>query len=160
MRHLISTAATTALCGALALFSTPAAAKPQTAQAKSCTEAAVKQHLTGSKKTAYVATCVKGSGHVPGPTAPTGTSKEAQAITKPSGVDRTVRSKQCNEEADRRHLADKERNAFRQSCLATAGPVSEGQTGTQSPKPAHQIEGIGQNNYKPGAAPAKSEPKH
>ncbi len=148
----VVTALSAALCG-------QAVAKPVTAQAASCQRQAAHQHLTGSRKTAFISTCIKGTGHPMRPTAPTTSSREAQAITKPSGVDRTVRSKQCNDEADRRHLADKERKAFRLSCLATAGPVSEGETGTQAPRPAHQIEGIGENNYKPGAAPPKSEPK-
>ncbi|CAN5217154.1 hypothetical protein BH09PSE2_BH09PSE2_16880 [soil metagenome] len=158
MRTLTSLAALAAAVTAIAA-GPAAAAKPHTAQAASCTREAAKQHLTGSRKAAYLRTCQKGSGHIPGPTALNSSSKEGQAITRPSGVDRDVRSKQCSDEADRRHLADAQRNAYRQSCLATAGPVSEAQNALHAPKPAHEIKGIGENNYKPGAAPAKSEPK-
>jgi len=83
------------------------------------------------------------------PTMATGSSKEAQAVTRPSGADRTVRSKQCSDEADKRGLAAKDRESFRLSCMATAGPVTEGETHNQTPQPAKAIPGIGVNNYKP-----------
>ena len=83
------------------------------------------------------------------PTAPTGDSKEAKAITAPSGADRTVRSQQCSNEADKRNLTGKDRESFRLSCVATAGPVTEGETKNQAPKPAKAIPGIGVNAYKP-----------
>jgi hypothetical protein len=83
------------------------------------------------------------------PTAPTAPSKEAKAITAPSGAERTARSRQCSNEADKRNLTGKDRESFRLSCLATAGPVTEGQTKTEAPKPAAAIPGIGVNGYKP-----------
>ena len=135
----------------------PASAKP-TAQSAHCAAAAKEQNLVGGQRTAFVKTCMKGPLTPARPTAPTQSSKEAQAVTKPSGVDRTVRAKQCAAEADRKGLGDKDRKGFQLSCQATAGPVSEGETGKTAPHPAKQIKGIGVNNYKPDAAPAKSEP--
>lgn len=134
----------------------PAHAAKPTAQSASCARKATEDGLKGAERTAFLKTCQKGTAVPAGPTGPTATSKESQAVTKPSGVDRTVRSAQCNKEADRRGLSSQQRNAFRLSCLATAGPVTEGETGTQQPKPANQIKGIGENNYKPSAANAKS----
>ena len=134
-----------------------AAAKP-TAQTTHCAESATKEGLTGAQRTAFLKTCQKGSMHPTTPTGPTANSKEAQAVTKPSGVDRTTRAKQCAAEADKKGLASQERGAFQKSCLATAGPVSEGETGTKLPGPSHSINGIGENNYKPSAATAKSKP--
>ncbi len=136
-----------------------AAAKPS-AQAASCADSARRQGLTGSQRAEFERTCLKGPLASTRPTAPTAASKESQAVTKPSGVDRTTRTRQCADEADRKHLADKERKAFQLSCLATAGPVSEGETGTRQPHPAHQIKGIGVNNYKPDAKAAHSAPDH
>ena len=142
----------------LALASPASAAKP-TAQSSHCAQLADKEGLTGAKRSAYVASCIKGPLAPKTPTAATGTSKEAHAVTKPSGVDRTTRSKQCATEADKKGLTAKERSAFQLSCLATAGPVTEGETGTKSPRPANAIKGIGVNNNTPGATPAKSVPK-
>lgn len=136
----------------------PASAKP-TAQSAHCAASATDHKLVGAQRTDFIKTCMKGPLVPATPTAPTGSSQESQAVTKPSGVDRTVRAKQCATEADRKGLAAKDRKAFQLSCLATAGPVSEGETGTKTPAPAKQIKGIGVNNYKPAAAPAKSEPQ-
>jgi hypothetical protein len=74
---------------------------------------------------------------------------QAQAITAPSGADRTLRSKQCSDEADKRSLASKDREAFRLSCIATAGPVTEAGIHSQAPKPAKQIPGLGVTADKP-----------
>ena len=134
-----------------------AASKPS-AQAVSCAASARKQGLTGAQRAEFTRSCLKGPLAATRPTAPTAPSQESQAVTKPSGVDRTTRTRQCAEEADRKHLADKERKSFQLSCLATAGPVSEGETSTRQPHPAHQIKGIGVNNYKPDAKPAHSAP--
>lgn len=140
-------------------LASPASARP-TAQSAHCSASARDHKLTGSRRTAFIRTCMRGPLAPARPTAPTQSSQEAQAVTKPSGVDRTVRAKQCAAEADRKGLADKDRKAFQLSCQATAGPVSEGETGHTSPHPANQIKGIGVNNYKPGAPPAKSEPSN
>jgi hypothetical protein len=43
----------------------------------------------------------------------------------------------------------KDRQQFRLSCIATAGPVTEGETKNQTPKPAKAIPTIGINNYNP-----------
>ena len=139
------------------LLAAPAVAKP-TAQSVHCASSAKDHKLTGSQRATFMKSCMKGLSTPDHPTAPTGTSKEAQAVTKPSGVDRTTRTQQCAAEGDRKRLTGKDRKAFQLSCLATAGPVSEGQNGTKSPAPAHSIDGIGVNNYKPGAAPPKSTP--
>lgn len=156
-----STAFAIALAAILApcALAPSASAKP-TAQSAHCAASATEHRLKGAKRTAFIKSCMRGPLAPAHPTGPTQSSKEAQAITKPSGVDRTVRAKQCADEADRKGLASKDRKAFQLSCQATAGPVSEGETGTKAPHPAEQIKGIGVNNYKPGAAPAKSEPSH
>ena len=143
---------------AFAVMGGPASAKP-TAQAAHCAASATDHKLTGAQRTDFIKSCEKGPLTPAKPTAPTGSSKEAQAVTKPSGVDRTVRAKQCASEADKKGLSAKDRKGFLLSCQATAGPVTEGETATKTPAPAKQIKGIGENNYKPGAAPAKSEPK-
>jgi hypothetical protein len=126
-----------------------ATAAPQSAQSKACYNEATAQHLHGASRRAFHRTCMKGALSPNRPTAPTGPSKEARAITAPSGADRTVRSQQCSNEADKRHLTGKDRDAFRLSCVATAGPVTEGETKNQTPKPAKAIPGIGVNDYKP-----------
>ena len=143
----------------LLLGASPALARKQSAQAAQCTQSAKAEGLSGAKRTAFVRTCLKGPLAATTPTAPTAASKEAQAVTKPSGVDRATRTRQCAAEADRKGLAEKARSEFQLSCLATAGPVSEGETGVKEPHPANKIEGIGVNNYKPSATTAKSTPQ-
>lgn len=153
-------AAASALCVAVACLAAggaPALAKTNP-QSQHCAASASRQGLAGAKRTAFLSTCMKGPLAAKTPTAPTAPTKESQAVTKPSGVDRTTRTKQCAAEADRKRLSGKARSQFQLSCLATAGPVSEGETGTQEPHPAHQIKGIGVNNYKPDAAAAASKP--
>lgn len=135
----------------------PAAARA-TAQSAHCDQSAKRAGLSGAQAAAFIRTCHKGPLAAKTPTSPTARSKEAQAVTKPSGVDRTTRSKQCANEADRKGLSDKSRRAYQLSCLATAGPVQEGETGTLSPRPGHEIKGIGVNNYKPSDTTAKSKP--
>ena len=164
MRLTVTALPAAVLSASLALTAGPASAARHvkhkaSAQSASCSESADKQKLTGAQRSDFIKTCLKGPLASQTPTAPTAPSKEAQAVTKPSGVDRTTRTKQCADEADRKGLADKERKSFQLSCLATAGPVSEGETGTKSPHPANQIKGIGENNYKPSATTAKSKPQ-
>ena len=142
----------------LPLCAGAAQARPS-AQSAHCADSAKEKGLTGARRSAFIKTCTRGPLAARAPTARTPASKESQAITKPSGVDRTTRTKQCNDEAARKGLAGKNSKAFQLSCLATAGPVSEGETGVTLPHPANQINGIGENNYKPSATPAKSRPK-
>ena len=146
------------LAASLSITATPAAAKPMSAQAKSCTANANRESMTGAKRRTFLKTCMQGPLTAKTPTEPTDNSKEAQAVTKPSGVDRTTRSKQCATEADRKGLSSRDRRAYQLSCLATAGPVSEGETQAIAPHPAHAIKGIGVNNYKPSDTTAKSVP--
>ncbi len=120
-------------------------AAPESAQSKACYAKASAQNLHGAARTSFHRTCMKGALSPDKPTAATPSAKEARAITAPSGSDRTVRSKQCSEEADRRGLTDKDREAFRLSCMATAGPVTEAQMHSQAPHPAKAIPGIGVN---------------
>jgi hypothetical protein len=134
---------------AASLLASSGLAAVESTQSKACYDEATAQHLHGASRKAFHRTCMKGALSPNRPTAPSGPSKEARAITAPSGADRTVRSQQCSNEADKRHLTGKDRDAFRLSCVATAGPVSEGETKTQAPKPAKAIPGIGVNNYKP-----------
>jgi hypothetical protein len=126
-----------------------AVAAPQSAQSKSCYAKASAQNLHGAARRSFHRTCMRGALSPSRPTAPTAPTKEAQAITAPSGADRTVRSQQCSDEADRRGLTSKDREAFRLSCIATAGPVTEAQIHSQAPQPAKQIPGIGVNNNTP-----------
>ena len=143
----------------LALGAAPqSAAAKATAQSAHCAQSAKRAGLSGAQGAAFIKTCMKGPLTPKTPTGPTARSKESQAVTKPSGVDRTTRTKQCANEADRKGLSDKDRRAFQLSCLATAGPVQEGETGTVMPRPANQIQGIGVNNYKPSDTTAKSKP--
>ncbi len=157
MRPTRFTPVAAVLCASAALTGLPASAKV-TAQSAHCSATAKEQGLTGARRTTFIRSCLRGPLAAARPTAPTAPSQESQAVTKPSGVDRTTRTRQCGEEADRKHLAAKDRKAFQLSCLATAGPVSEGETGTKEPHPANQIKGIGVNNYKPNATPARSHP--
>lgn len=156
-----TTALTLGLAALAVSFAQSAAAKPApTAQSAHCMASADDHKLTGAARTDFVKSCMKGPLTPATPTASTGSSKEAQAVTKPSGVDRTTRAKQCAAEADSKGLAAKDRKGFQLSCQATAGPVTEAQTGTKTPHPAKAIKGIGVNNNAPGAAPPKSEPAH
>ena len=147
------------LATSLLLGAAPAFAHKPSAAATRCAQSAGAQALAGARRTAFVKTCLKGPLAAKTATAPTAASKEAQAVTKPSGVDRTTRTAQCAAEADRKGLTDKNRSAFQLSCLATAGPVSEGESGVKEPHPANQTKGIGINNYKPSATTAKSTPQ-
>lgn len=154
----LNAAAVGLVLSALPLAAGSASAKPS-AQSVHCADSAKRQGLTGARRTAFIRTCGRGPLAAKTPTAPTARSKESQAVTKPSGVDRTTRTQQCNAEAARKGLSGKNQSAFQLSCLATAGPVSEGETGVTQPHPANQIKGIGVNNYKPSATTAKSSPK-
>jgi hypothetical protein len=91
-------------------------------------------------------------------TAPTSPGKEAHAITAPSGATRNVRSRQCTAEADKRGLRNQDRKQFQLSCLATAGPVSEGETHNETAHPAKAISGIGVNNPPPPAPQNRDRP--
>ena len=135
-----------------------AAVAAPTAQTTHGADTAKQQGLTGAQRADFMKSCQKGPLAATKPTAPTAPTKESQAVTKPSGVDRNTRAAQCQAEADRRGLAAKDRKQFQLSCIATAGPVTEGETGTSQPKPGKAIKGIGVNNYKPDAKPAKSSP--
>ena len=149
MRPSVLLTASALAAMSLFAYAEPAAAAPESAQSKACYAKATARKLHGAERTAFHRTCMKGALSPDRPTAANGRSKEGQAITAPSGVDRTVRSKQCSDEADRRRLTGQDRDAFRLSCLATAGPVTEAQTKRQAPKPAHAISGIGVNGQKP-----------
>ncbi len=155
--HFPLTLAAGLALGALAAAA-PVSAKP-TAQSAHCASEAKRQNLTGAARTSFLKTCQKGPLTAKTPTAPVAANKESQAVTKPSGVDRTTRAKQCDAEADRKGLSAQARREFHLSCLATAGPVGEGETGTTQPHPGKSINGIGVNNYKPSDTTAKSQPE-
>ena len=159
MRMNVAAPGLAVLCASILLGAPPALARKPSAQAADCSRSAKAEGLAGAKRAAFVKSCLRGPLAATTPTAPTAHSKEAQAVTKPSGVDRATRTRQCAAEADRKGLTDKNRSAFQLSCLATAGPVSEGETGVKEPHPANQIKGIGINNYKPSATTAKSTPQ-
>lgn len=134
--------------GLLAGAAGPALARPQSAQSKACSDEADHQGLQGKARARFRASCLKGALAPKTPTAPTGPGREANAVTKPSGVDRTTRSQQCSDEADRRKLQTSEREAFRLSCLASAAPVAA--TGTrEKPKPTPAIPKLGTQTSNP-----------
>ncbi len=125
-----------------------ALAKVQSAQSKTCSNEATQQGLHGKDRSDFRATCLKGAMAPKTPTAPTGPGREANAVTKPSGVDRTTRSQQCSDEADRRKLQATARDDFRLACLASAAPVSA--TGAlQNPKPTKAIPKLGTQTSNP-----------
>ncbi len=125
---------------------------------KNCAAQAADQHLVGHAATEFKARCLKGPLAARTPTAPTTPGKEAHAITAPSGASRNVRSRQCTAEADKRGLKNQDRKQFQLSCLATAGPVSEGETHDEPPHPAKSIPGIGVNNPPPPAPQNQDRP--
>lgn len=132
----------TALSLAVLTDVTQASAAPQSVQSKTCSDEANHQGLHGAARASFRARCLKGAMAPKTPTAPTGPGREANAVTKPSGVDRTTRSQQCSDEADRRKLQATARDGFRLSCLASAAPVEN--TGTrQKPKPTAAIPKLG-----------------
>lgn len=106
------------------------------AQTATCRAKADREGLSGAARRGFESKCRAGALAPGRPTAPVGKTVSATAVVAPSGADRTKRSQQCNSEADRRGLKGGDYQAFRKSCVATAGPVTEGQTGTQTPKPA------------------------
>ena len=139
---------TALIASGLAVNTPPAWARPQTAQSKACSDEADHQGLHGKDRNRFRASCLKGALDPKTPTAPTGPGREANAVTKPSGVDRTTRSQQCSNEADRRKLQTSEREAFRMSCLASAAPVAA--TGTkEKPKPSPAIPKLGTESSNP-----------
>ncbi len=122
-----------------------------TPASQDCAAQAAQQHLTGQAAVDFRAKCMKGPLAAKTPTAPTTPGKEAHAVTAPSGANRNVRSRQCTAEADKRGLQGQDRKQFQLSCLATAGPVTEGETQSETPEPAKAIPGIGVNNPPPPA---------
>jgi hypothetical protein len=139
MRIPVFLAVATVCAAPLALIATPATAATKAA---SCSVQANKKDLTGHNREAFLKTCKEGALATTKPTVEAGESRSAQVITAPSGADRNKRSAQCSAEAARRHLSEIEAKDFRLSCLATAGPVSEGQDQTQAPKPAPAKPGL------------------
>jgi len=136
----------------------PAAAAPSAA-ARDCAAQAAHERLAGRAATEFKAKCMKGPLAARTPTAPTSPGKEAHAVTAPSGANRNVRSQQCTAEADKRGLQNQDRKQFQLSCLATAGPVTEGETHNEPPKPAKAIPGIGVNNPPPPAPQNQDRPQ-
>jgi hypothetical protein len=118
----------------------PASASRQTA---ACAAKADHQGLSGAARRRFELKCHKGALAPSAPTVHAGRSLASTALVAPSGADRTQRSQQCNAEADRRGLKAGDYQAFRKSCIATAGPVSEAQTGTQTPMPASEKRALG-----------------
>jgi hypothetical protein len=110
--------------------------------ARPCTVQANNKKLTGRSRTAFLKTCQQGALATTKPTLGPSASRSAQVITAPSGADRNTRSAQCSAEALRRHLPEIQAKEFRLSCLATAGPVQEGETQTQAPKPSAAKPGL------------------
>lgn len=94
-----------------------------TAQTASCTAQADHQSLTGGDRQTFLAKCTKGAMVPAKPAMAIRPGASAQSVVNPSGHAPAVRSQQCTAEADRRGLKDRERAAFRLSCLASAAPV-------------------------------------
>jgi len=135
----------------------PAVAAPSEAS-KDCAAQAAREHLEGQASVDFRAKCMKGPLAARTPTAPTTPGKEAHAITAPSGANRNVRSRQCTAEADKRGLQNQDRKQYQLSCLATAGPVTEGETHNKVAHPAKAIPGIGVNNPPPPARQDQDRP--
>jgi hypothetical protein len=150
---------TTSVLAALSLVAPKHAVAAPSEAAKDCAAQAAQQHLTGRAATAFRAKCMKGPLAARTPTAPTAPGKEAHAVTAPSGATRNVRSRQCTAEADKRGLQNQDRKQFQLSCLATAGPVSEGETHNEPPHPAKAIPGIGVNTPPPPAPQNQDRPQ-
>ena len=133
------------VCLIAGLHSAPALARSvHSAQSKTCKAEADRQGLTGKQRTAFNATCLKGS-LTPG--RPTGLAKTsaAKAIVAPSGADRTTRSASCDAEAAKRGLADSAFQSFRKGCLASAAPVHTIETAQTPTRPTNakpKIEGL------------------
>ena len=114
-----------------------------TPQAASCTAQADHQSLAGPDRQAFLAKCVKGAMVPAKPTMQTRPGSSAQAVVSPSGHDPAVRSRQCTAEADRRGLKDRDRAAFRLSCLASAAPVSAIGASTTPTSPTPEKSNLG-----------------
>ena len=102
-----------------------------------CSVQARNKRLTGHARSTFLNSCQQGALATTKPTYGAHASPSARVLTAPSGADRNTRSAQCTAEADRRHLSEIKAKEFRLSCLATAGPVQEGEDQTQAPKPSH-----------------------
>jgi hypothetical protein len=115
-----------------------------TAQAASCASQADHQSLTGAERQTFLAKCSKGAMVPAKPALPIRPGASAQSVVNPSGHAPVVRSQQCTAEADRRGLKDRERAAFRLSCLASAAPVKAigASTTPTSPTPAKANLGV------------------
>jgi hypothetical protein len=107
-----------------------------------CTVQARNKKLTGHARTAFLKSCQQGALATTKPTYGAHASASAKVLTAPSGADRNTRSAQCSAEAVRRHLPEIQAKEFRLSCLATAGPVQEGEDQTQAPKPSPAKPGL------------------
>ena len=120
----------------LLCWSTLSAAKThESAQSKTCWAQAAHQGLAGRKRTAFHATCLKGSLPPPVSTGSAATSESAKAVVAPAGSSPANRSDQCNAEATRRGLHDSGFQAFRKGCIASAAPVSAIQGGMRPTTP-------------------------
>ncbi len=128
----------TGLCACALAFGvgsqTVAAAAPS-AQSQSCSDRATGQGLKGDDRDKFESACMKGSLAPDRPTSQVNHTAAANALVKPSGVDRTRRSSQCNAEGARRGLKDSGLQAFRKGCLASAAPVQAIETSTRDTKP-------------------------
>jgi hypothetical protein len=144
---------------ALAVVAPRPAVAASSEASKDCAAQVEQQHLTGQASDDFRAKCMKGPLAAKRPTAPTTPGKEAHAVTAPSGANRNIRSRQCTAEADKRGLTNQDRKQFQLSCLATAGPVSEGETHSEPPHPAKAIPGIGVNNPPPPAPQNQDRPQ-
>jgi hypothetical protein len=114
------------------------AADTQSAQSKSCSDRAAQQGLEGAQRDSFVSTCMKGAMAPKRPIKQLTHTAAEKALVKPSGADPTVRSRQCNAEAERRGLKDSGLQAFRKGCLASAAPVRAIETSERptTPTPA------------------------
>ncbi len=131
-------------CLAAALLAPPAWAATSTAmRSRDCWAQADKKGLHGADRTAFHRTCLQGALAPSGPTLADKGSMNASAVTAPSGVDRTQRSRQCAAEADAKGTTDNERKSIRLSCMANASPPAATGTPTQPPTPTHSNDTLG-----------------
>jgi hypothetical protein len=140
MRSHLSVVGAALTAGALATAGSAWAAQ-ESAQSKACWAKADSGKLHGEERTAFHARCMAGplAPKVPSPRART---EGARAIVAPSGADKTVRSGQCQDEANKRGLKDADYQAFRLACLASAAPAQATGSKTQPAKPTRDKPGL------------------
>jgi hypothetical protein len=122
----------------------PPAFAAANAQSAACSRKADAQDLHGASRKAFRAKCMTGAMSPAAPLKRESAFGSGGAVTKPSGVDPTTRSRECNQEADTRGLTDNARESFRLKCLATAAPPRTTGSSSTPPTPTPANDSLGQ----------------